>query len=431
MDVLVIGTGEYVTGVTEGTASTSDKAIGVVGICLFHLRTRGKVGRILLAGRNGMRFPTIRQHFTDHMASVYRNLDVEMETWPEDHEYDETAYRQALASLEPGSAVIVVTPDDTHFSIALEAIEAGMHVLIAKPLVKTLAEHRTLMAAAQTRGRLLMQEVHKRFDPIYADARDRARRLGDCSFMSSYMSQPKKQLETFRAWAGRASDISYYLNAHHIDFHAWIMQGRGRPLTVTAMGADGIAKNTLGTATEDTITLSVQWENLPSGNQGMGSYTASWIAPESDVHSQQRFFYLGHRGEIRVDQAHRGYSIAMDGVGPRSVNPLFMKYEPTDGEFAGQHGYGYRSIEAFIDAAGAITEGRAMPEDFDGSLPTAAGALQGTAILEAGRRSLDNDNLPVTFLYQSRQSLDPIGMEINDRSAVAVQPRRRGSESGG
>nr|VFJ63289.1 MAG: hypothetical protein BECKFW1821A_GA0114235_11455 [Candidatus Kentron sp. FW]VFJ68945.1 MAG: hypothetical protein BECKFW1821B_GA0114236_11565 [Candidatus Kentron sp. FW] len=204
MDILVIGTGEYVTGVTGGTASTSDKAIGVVGICLFHLRTRGKVGRILLVGRSGMRFPTIRQHFTDHMALVYRNLDVEMETWPEDHEYDETACRQSLASLEPGNAVIVVTPDDTHFSVALEA----------------------------------------------------------------------------------------------------------------------------------------------------------------------------------------------------------------------------------IDAARAITEGRATLEDFDGSLPTAAGALQGTAILEAGRRSLDNDNLPVTFLYESQQSLTPIGMEINDRSAVAARPRRRGSESG-
>nr|VFK54332.1 MAG: D-galacturonate reductase [Candidatus Kentron sp. TUN]VFK56392.1 MAG: D-galacturonate reductase [Candidatus Kentron sp. TUN]VFK60600.1 MAG: D-galacturonate reductase [Candidatus Kentron sp. TUN] len=420
MDVLIIGTGEYVTGFVGEGPSASDKAIGVVAICLFHLRTRGKVRRILLAGRDGTRFPGIRQHFATHIASVYRSLDVEMETWPGDHRYDETAYRQALASLESGSAVVVVTPDDTHFPIALEAITAGMHVLVAKPLVKTLAEHRILMETARTRGCLLMQEVHKRFDPIYADARDRACRLGDCSFMSSYMSQPKKQLKTFRTWAGRASDISYYLNAHHIDLHAWIMQGRGRPLAVTAMGADGVAKDTLGIATEDTITLSVLWENLPSRNRGVGSYTASWIAPESDVHSQQRFFYLGHRGELQVDQAHRGYSVAMDkaidgtanGVGLRSINPLFMKYEPSNGEFAGQYGYGYRSIEAFIDAACAITEGKATPEDFDTTLPTAAGALQGTAILEAGRKSLDNGNLPVVLVYESEQSPDPIGMEI-------------------
>ena len=31
------------------------------------------------------------------------------------------------------------------------------------------------------------------------------------------MSQPKFQLETFKSWAGIDSDISYYLNSHHID----------------------------------------------------------------------------------------------------------------------------------------------------------------------------------------------------------------------
>jgi D-galacturonate reductase len=56
--------------------------------------------------------------------------------------------------------------------------------------------------------------------------------------------------------------------------------------------------------TEDTITLTVQWENLddasgiPNGSLGTAVYTSSWIAPPSDVHSQQRFFYMGH---VRLD----------------------------------------------------------------------------------------------------------------------------------
>ncbi len=49
-------------------------------------------------------------------------------------------------------------------------------------------------------------------------------------------------------------------------------------------------------------------------------------------------------GEINVDQAHRGYSMADDAAGYRSVNPLFMKYTPTDGKFSGQTGYGYRYV---------------------------------------------------------------------------------------
>jgi D-galacturonate reductase len=38
---------------------------------------------------------------------------------------------------------------------------------------------------------------------------------------------------------------------------------------------------------------------------GVGVYTASWTAPPTDVHSQQHFFYLGHRGQVHIDQAHR------------------------------------------------------------------------------------------------------------------------------
>lgn len=66
--------------------------------------------------------------------------------------------------------------------------------------------------------------------------------------------------------------------------------------------------------------------------RGTAVYTSSWVAPKADVHSQQRFFYMGQKGEINVDQAHRGYTVAKDGDGFRSVNPLFMKYTPSDGE---------------------------------------------------------------------------------------------------
>lgn len=92
-----------------------------------------------------------------------------------------------------------------------------------------------------------------------------------------------------------------------------------------------------------------------------------------------------------MDQAHRGYSVATDAVGYKSVNPLFMKYTPTNGRFSGQQGYGYRSFEAFVDAAVEVNEGRASVESFDeGGLATIASTYRTTAILEAGRISLDS-----------------------------------------
>merc|ERR1711884_196355 len=57
--------------------------------------------------------------------------------------------------------------------------------------------------------------------------RMRIQKLGKFNFFTSYMSQPKFQLETFRAWAGLGSDISYYLNSHHVDLHVWAMEIHG------------------------------------------------------------------------------------------------------------------------------------------------------------------------------------------------------------
>ena len=137
----------------------------------------------------------------------------------------------------------------------------------------------------------------------------------------------------------------------------------------------------------------VSWENVPSGNVGTAVYTASWIAPPSDVHSQQRFFLQCGGGEVNIDQAHRGFTCSTDEKGFASVNPLFMKYTPKGGKFAGQGTYGYRSFSVFIEACVEVNEGRKKLEDFEeGEFPSVNTTMQGTAILEAGRKSLDNDN---------------------------------------
>ncbi|CAN0537475.1 unnamed protein product [Laminaria digitata] len=75
------------------------------------------------------------------------------------------------------------------------------------------------------------------------------------------------QLETFRAWAGKSSDISYYLNSHHVDFQEWANQGISRPTRVTAAGSTGVATGSFDIETEDTITLLVEWENLEDGSK--------------------------------------------------------------------------------------------------------------------------------------------------------------------
>ncbi|RYG52971.1 hypothetical protein EON66_09245 [archaeon] len=83
------------------------------------------------------------------------------------------------------------------------------------------------------------------------------------------------------------------------------------------------------------------------------------------------------------------------GSGFASPNPLFMRYTPSaEGKFVGQGGYGYRSIEAFVSAVGALSRGTvASCTEFDATLATVHTTMQTTAILEAGRRSLDADGM--------------------------------------
>lgn len=304
LNVLMIGTGEYTTGFVNGGASQSDKGPGVVALTMFDLRNRNKVDRLGLCGVDGRKFPAMRTHIKSVISDVYSGLDTTVETFPSDEEVNGLSYIDALSKFSRGDAVTIFTPDDTHFDIALAAIERGLHVLVTKPAVKTLEQHRKLHEAAVRNNVLVAIEVHKRWDPMYVDAKDRIRALGDFSYFYAYMSQPKHQLETFRQWAGKSSDISYYLNSHHIDYHEWLVREGARPVRVTAVASTGVAKKLYEIDCEDTITLTVQWENLveQSAVQGTGPlvsstgtavYTSSWVAPKSDVHSQQRFFYMG------------------------------------------------------------------------------------------------------------------------------------------
>ena len=128
----------------------------------------------------------------------------------------------------------------------------------------------------------------------------------------------------------------------------------------------------------------MEWENLGDCDKkrstGTAVYTSSWVAPKSDVHSQQRFFYMGHNGEVTVDQAHRGYNISEDGSAFKSVNPLFMKYTPTNGKFTGRLGYGYRSFEVFINVVQQVNCGNAIASDYEEELASIASTYRTTAV---------------------------------------------------
>lgn len=81
-----------------------------------------------------------------------------------------------------------------------------------------------------------------------------------------------------------------------------------------------------------------------------------------------------------------------------------MKYSPSEsGHFDGQRGYGYISIEKFVDAARSVNTQETQPADYDKhGLPTIANTVLTTAILNAGRISLD-EKRPVSIKQDGEQ----------------------------
>ncbi len=68
----------------------------------------------------------------------------------------------ALAAAE-ADAVLVITPPATHHAVVTQALEAGKHVLVEKPLATTVAEAKDLIATAARAGSMLVTSQNYRY----------------------------------------------------------------------------------------------------------------------------------------------------------------------------------------------------------------------------------------------------------------------------
>lgn len=87
------------------------------------------------------------------------------------------AANQTRALMRPGSllgkvdAVSIAVPTEQHLAVALPFLEAGAGVLVEKPMVRSLEEADTMMAAAAKSGAVLAVGHTERFNPAVEAAR--------------------------------------------------------------------------------------------------------------------------------------------------------------------------------------------------------------------------------------------------------------------
>jgi predicted dehydrogenase len=75
-----------------------------------------------------------------------------------------TDSRTMLAEVRP-DVVHVTTPPSSHFRLAIDALEAGAHVLVEKPATSTFDELDALARRARERGRALIEDYNYLFNP--------------------------------------------------------------------------------------------------------------------------------------------------------------------------------------------------------------------------------------------------------------------------
>ena len=100
----------------------------------------------------------------------YRNWFADLAGVPQNRRFAD--YRDLLAKVEL-DAVQVNTPDHLHCAPAVDALKAGLDVVVPKPTAATVKDAHAMIQAAKDAGRFLGIDFHKREDPRIKEAEAR------------------------------------------------------------------------------------------------------------------------------------------------------------------------------------------------------------------------------------------------------------------
>jgi predicted dehydrogenase len=135
-----------------------------------------------------------------------------------------TDWRKLIGSVD---AVSLAVPTESHCEIACGLLEAGIHVLVEKPIARTLAEADEMIAAAAKSGALLQVGHLERFNPALVALRPHVR------------NPVYFEIHRVGEFTARSLDIDVVLDLmiHDLDIVQWLV---GEDVAVTDLHAVGI-----------------------------------------------------------------------------------------------------------------------------------------------------------------------------------------------
>jgi predicted dehydrogenase len=209
-----------------------------------------------------------------------------------------TDYRELLADSQIEAVVISTTPETTHYPIAKEALEAGKHVLLEKPIALTLQESDELIELAEQKGLKFTIGYSQRFNQKQA--------LAKRSVEDGTIGEPVSILVSRHVTRGLGDKIGSRIKlspavmeaTHDIDFALWCLQPR-RPLRVYAQAVERVMKPKYDVA--DVISIIITMDDGVVVTVGAG-----WILPPGYPNFSTTWIeVVGSEGALLLDASHK------------------------------------------------------------------------------------------------------------------------------
>ena len=204
------------------------------------------------------------------------------------YSYDEL---DALLASGEVDAVYLATPNFDHVELAVKTLDAGVHLLLEKPMAVSVSECTRMIEASEESGAKLMVAYRLHFEPGTLKAIERVRNheIGTVRFFNSSFSQQVSG-QNHRAksgfWAGPVPDMGPYpLNMVRNLFGA-------EPIEVTA---NGVCTDDERFTTEDTVSVTLKFPD-----QRMASFTCTYSGGDVD-----EYRIVGSKGDLHSSPAYQ------------------------------------------------------------------------------------------------------------------------------
>ncbi len=383
MDILVIGTGMYTTGLGTNEYGT------IIPSIFEYQRQNNLVNNVFVVGSKGSN--TKKAIKKIHKVSKLTNIKINFSFFPKNNINDKSAYKKVLKKIKLPACAIIAVPDHLHFEITKDCLEKGLHTLVVKPLTNNIKQSKKLIEITKKNKIYAAVEFHKRWDRQNLMLKDsfNKKELGIPLYTWTEYSQQKKIPENFfRSWAHK-TNILQYLGTHYIDIIRFVTEAI--PTHVMAIGQKKWLKKR-GINSYDSIQCIINWK-MKNGNNFSQTLLTNWIDPNtSSAVSDQKIKFIGTKGRFESDQKDRGISIQLDNQILQQPNPDFCKiYGYKKGNFQWR-GYGIDSIKAFLKDVNSIIN---FPENLSlikKNRPTFEESLISTSVIEAANKSLKNNS---------------------------------------